>query len=137
MQTFLVDPDYAVSASYLDNRRLFSQIYEAIHILASLTHCNQLLVNPKRDVSRHPVAVAWKGHEKALFTYILYHYAEWIKRYGDNFDTINWHNILILEPYVMGLEPHIGGLDSCPILDRIPQYRTLLKAKDKEFYCGL
>lgn len=130
MQTFLVHPNYDISASYLDSKRLFSQIYESIHILASLTGACHVLVNPKRDVSNHPVAKLWKGHEASLYAYAATHYNIWLIRHPQTQTTINGTNLERLKPYI------IGSYD-CPILDRIPYYKLLLKAKDKDFYCGL
>lgn len=56
MQTFITDKNYSISASNLDNKRLGAQIYEGIHILASLLDVNDKLVTPKRSVKNHPVA---------------------------------------------------------------------------------
>jgi hypothetical protein len=53
MQTFIPDYNFYRSACNLDTKRLGSQIYEAIHILASLLYVNDKLVNPKRNVKNH------------------------------------------------------------------------------------
>lgn len=70
MQTWITDTDIAVSAHNLDRQRLCAQLYEGIHILASLCGANDKLVNPKRDVSNHPAAKVWRGREEALCFYL-------------------------------------------------------------------
>lgn len=127
MQTFLVHPDYYQSALALDPRRLFSQIYEAIHILSSLTGTNQLLITPKRSVSQHPIALLWTGHEQSLCDYAFAHYIIWLRQHPQTHPTINGQNLELLSQVA-------GGSSKCPILDRIPYYRILLKTKDPEFY---
>ena len=131
MQTFLVHPNYRTSAQSLDNRRLFSQIYESIHILASLVDMNEALVNPKRNVANHPVARLWKGHEASLLAYAYTHYKVWAAKYKPTEETINAKNLEIIRNAAM------IGSGECPILDRIPYYKLLLKTKDPEFYHAL
>jgi len=129
MQTFLVDADYKTSASLLDSKRLFSQIYEGIHILASLTLMNNRLVNPKRNISNHPIVEVWRGHEWSLFNYVSAHYSVWSALHPLTINTINQANIELLSFYKTGSVV-------CPILDRIPYYKKLLKEKDPVFYNG-
>lgn len=127
MQTFLTSPDYYQSARSLDPRRLFSQIYEAIHILSSLTGTNLLLVTPKRNVSTHPTSQLWVGHEQSLCDYAFAHYTVWLRQHPQTHPTINGRNLELLSQVAT-------GSSRCPILDRIPYYRALLKTKDPEFY---
>jgi len=94
MQTFITDYDFYKSASNLDTKRLGSQIYEAIHILASLLDVNDKLVNPKRNVKNHPAAQLWAGYEQWLLEYIMSHIDCWEDK-GYNIN-INAKNYLIL-----------------------------------------
>lgn len=75
MQTWITDSNFLKSAKNLDKKRLHSQIYEGIHILASLLNCNNKLINPKRSVKNHPAAKLWSGYENELFNYIDIHMA--------------------------------------------------------------
>jgi hypothetical protein len=130
MQTFLVHADYYQSAACLDPRRLFSQIYESVHILSSLLGVNDKLINPKRSVARHPTSLLWVGHEQSLCDYAFAHYIVWERRHPQDRPTINGLNLEMLSSLV-------EGTSKCPILHLIPYYRTLLKSKDPEYYCGL
>lgn len=47
MQTWITDKDFFKSAANLDRRRLGAQLYEGIHVLASLLEVNDKLVTPK------------------------------------------------------------------------------------------
>jgi hypothetical protein len=94
MQTWITDYDFYKSASNLDTKRLGSQIYEGIHILASLLDVNDKLVNPKRNVKNHPAAKLWIGYEKELLFYIHEHLWFW---FGKNYSSIiNYENYKIL-----------------------------------------
>lgn len=129
MQTFLTDPDAYRSAHNLDSRRLFSQVYEGIHILASNLAVNDLLVNPKRSVANHPVARMWAPHPGALLHYCIAHYGVWTTIYGPHPQSINFHNLCMLTGYVtsdVNMPPELVA--------RIPYYRELLYSKDPVFY---
>lgn len=96
MQTWITDYSLTKSAQNLDTKRLAAQIYESIHILASLLNINDKLVTPKQSVSKHPVARLWLSYETNLFVYILVHQHEWQNRF--NFKPgINYKNIKLLE----------------------------------------
>lgn len=131
MQTFLVHEDYTRSAEALDPKRRFSQIYEGIHILASLLDMNDQLVNPKRSVKNHPVAKLWAGHEAALWDYCITHFNVWSKNKKDVGNTINLQNLI-------KLEPRLKGSDITPkaIIQKIPEYRAILSSKDPSYYKG-
>lgn len=74
MQTFLVDCDPTVTASILDNKRLFKQIVEAHQILRCL------LVKETRW-KNHPAVKMWKGYEPfLLFIYTQAMINEWLVR---------------------------------------------------------
>jgi hypothetical protein len=92
MQTWITDYDFYKSANNLDNKRLFANIYEAIHILSSLLNVNNKLVNPKRNVSNHPVSKLWVGYEKSLLNYIMFHLKTWCidRKYKSNINKKNY-----------------------------------------------
>lgn len=77
VNTFLVSPDFSISASYLDNKRLWKQILEANQIL-------EALVDPNKGWQRHPATVMWQGHTIALKSYINAHIDEWTARGKNN-----------------------------------------------------
>ena len=62
LQTFLPYPDFAASASVLDQRRLGKQRVEALQVLRGLTQ-------PGYGWRHHPAVRMWRGHEEALGTY--------------------------------------------------------------------
>lgn len=74
MQTFLPYPDYVLSATVLDNKRLGKQRVE----------CLQLL---KGSFPNHPAAKMWKGYEYQLYLYGVAICAEWSGNRGFN-DTV-------------------------------------------------
>ena len=80
MQTWLMDKDFSKSAANLDQRRLGANIYESIHIAASILAAEQQLVNPKRNVKNHPASMLWIGYEGELIYYIETHLIEWYNR---------------------------------------------------------
>jgi len=128
MQTFITDYDFSKSAKNLDRKRLGSQIYEGIHILASLLDKNEDLINPKRDVSNHPAAKLWIGYERELMNYIKVHMVEWADR-GYSSD-INIGNYLMLAAYIL-------PFDNVPywVTDElIETHRSVLVKKDKLYY---
>lgn len=127
MQTFLVTRDPYQSARYLDPKRLFSQVYEGIHILASLQNMEGQLINPKRSVINHPVARMWDGYEPGLWAYCMAHYDVWSETHGHQPNSINYQNLLLLAT------PKRGGIPPA-IITRIPAYRDLLMSKDPVFY---
>src|ERR1700712_5072504 len=62
MQTFLPDPDFAISASQLDNRRLGKQRVETLQVMRALTV-------PGYGWQHHPVVAMWRGYRPALMGY--------------------------------------------------------------------
>jgi hypothetical protein len=78
MQTWITDKDFYKSAVNLNRQHLQANLYESIHILASLLDVNDKLVNPKRNVKNHPAAKLWEGYEDALFYYIDAHIVAWL-----------------------------------------------------------
>lgn len=73
MQTFLPYPDFAESASALDNRRLGKQRVETLQILRALAGFTRGWVN-------HPATRMWRGHEAALINYGVAVCTEWRRR---------------------------------------------------------
>jgi hypothetical protein len=89
MQTFLPYKDFDKSASALDNKRLNKQILEGYQILKVLNN-----PDPHAGWRNHPAVKMWRGHENALFVYILAMLAEGDRR-GIKTDK-NRDNILTL-----------------------------------------
>jgi hypothetical protein len=73
MQTFLPDPDFAVCAATLDNRRLGKQRLEAYQILRTLRGLSS-------GWSHHPAVAMWRGYEDALGLYMNAMIDEWKRR---------------------------------------------------------
>jgi hypothetical protein len=83
MQTFLTSDtgDHAYTASTLDNLRLNKQALEGWQILLTL-----LELDPSgnhrtpRGWVNHPATKMWRGHELALYEYIMTMVKEWVSR---------------------------------------------------------
>jgi hypothetical protein len=132
MQTWITDTDISVSAHNLDRQRLGAQMYEGIHILASLCGVCDKLVNPKRDVSSHPASKLWKGYEDALFAYLCIHIIEWDSR---GYKTqINMDNMRMLS---MCVPLSSNGLIDFITSELITTHRSVLIAKKPDHYAGL
>lgn len=82
MQTFLpVTQTYDSMASHLDNRRLNKQALEGWQILMTLLELDPdgNHRKPKGWVN-HPAVKMWRGHELALYEYIMSMVKEWKQR---------------------------------------------------------
>jgi len=66
MQTFLPVADFAECARMLDNRRLWKQVLEA----ECIYELNMGFGSPTSPWRNHPAVRMWKGHERALASYI-------------------------------------------------------------------
>jgi hypothetical protein len=66
MQTFLPYKDFQESAKALDNKRLNKQILEGYQILKVLSSDD-----PRAGWRNHPAVKMWRGHEKALLSYVM------------------------------------------------------------------
>lgn len=130
MQTWITDRDYRESASNLDRQRLGAQIYEGIHILASLIGVNDKLVTPKRSVANHPVAKFWKGCEVELYGYISAHMLEWSSR-GYKSD-INFRNFVMIFNELKERKNIFN--DPAIFNDLIKLHKHILLQKNYEFY---
>ena len=71
MQSFLPCPEFAVTASLLDPRRLGKQRVEALQILRGL-------IVPGYGWRHHPAVRMWAGYEEALVRYGLDVCAAWV-----------------------------------------------------------
>lgn len=101
MQTNITDKNIIKSVSNLDNKRLFSNIYENIHGFASLLGINDKLVNPVKNISNKPQCKMWIDYEYYLYKHIIVCYNIWYDRIGykkcSYTETINYRNIQIIE----------------------------------------
>lgn len=83
MQTFIpiATTDYSEIAKTLDNRRLNKQALEGWQILMTL-----LELDPQgnhripKGWANHPAVKMWRGHESALYMYVLEMVEEWTAR---------------------------------------------------------
>lgn len=75
MQTFLPEPDFALSAAALDDKRLGSQINEVCTILGALHETNE-----NGGYYNHPVTRMWKFYEYQLAKFGLACEDEWEAR---------------------------------------------------------
>ena len=83
MQTFLVHPEFSVTASLLDSKRLNKQIVECKQIYAALTGVSEPYGQPTKPTTswiHHPAVVQWRGYEALLCQYALYMRIEATKR---------------------------------------------------------
>lgn len=116
MQIFITDNNFYESAKNLDTKRLLSQIYEAIQILASLLNINDKLVNPKRNVKNHPVAKLWMGYESHLFKYLKIHIIVWTinskKSLTELKETVTMKNFKLLKDKIIELKLYKGTYPS-------------------------
>lgn len=74
MQTFLPLPDFRLSATVLDNKRLGKQRVEVLQILNSLDP-----FHTHRGWRNHPAVKMWRHHENALVLYGLIVCERWIE----------------------------------------------------------
>ncbi len=79
IQTFLPYPDFKLSVSCLDNKRLGKQRVEALQILNILTG-----KQTTKGFINHPIVKMWRGYEDALRMYMNACIEEWIKRGFNN-----------------------------------------------------
>lgn len=139
MQTWITDFNFTKSALNLDKKRFYAQIYEAIHILASLLDVNDKLVNPKRSVKNHPAAKLWKTDEDVLLHYIKCHSHIWkinLKMpLGYYRKTITGRNIKILNKIIKNKQ--FNFKDEYPkwITEKlITTHRSVLIQKKPDYY---
>lgn len=83
MQTFITDNggDFATIAGHLDNRRLNKQALEAWQIMLTLLELDpQGEHRTPRGWTNHPATNMWRGHELALYDYLVAMTKEWRHR---------------------------------------------------------
>lgn len=140
MQTFITNYNFYKSAENLDVKRRMSQIYESIHILASLLDMNDKLINPKRNIKNHPVAKLWEGYETWLFNYITCHIVIWInkskKTIKEILETITIRNYSLLSIKIKNHFPtFIDKNYPYWITDKLIKiHRSVLIQKKPDFY---
>ncbi len=74
MQTFLPYPEFGLSASVVDNKRLGKQRVEAMQLIDCLCDLGS------QRWGKHPAAKMWRGHVMSLALYYNQIRAEWIRR---------------------------------------------------------
>jgi hypothetical protein len=98
MQTFLPDPDYAVTARLLDYRRLGKQRVETKQILLAMGKTSGGWVN-------HPATRMWRGHKMELAIYGRAMCREWQRRgYNDSMEP--YFDLVIDLCERLGMDPH-------------------------------
>lgn len=136
MQTKILDFDFYKSASYLRDVELNAQIYEAIHLLASLLNCvDDLILSDKckakiKNYKNYPQGKLWIGYEFDLLNYIAWHITVW---YGRGYKSYrNENNYWVLESKIE-LHPLTNQL--CPNWitgELIQTHRSVLIQKEIE-----
>lgn len=140
MNTFITDNDMAISADNLDRKRIFSNIYENIHGLASLLSINDQLVNPVKDISKKVQCKMWIGCEKQLFLYIYVCYRTWYNKFANKIitkyhDTVNYKNIKKISD-VLNIWPNDEDykFPEWVTTEMINNHRAILISKDRDYY---
>ena len=112
MQTFIpvATTDYQEIAKTLDNRRLNKQALEGWQILMTLLELDpEGNYRKPKGWANHPAVKMWRGHESALYVYVLEMVQEWKSRgfkstIGDKATKtikVAWENVLTpVEPTV-------------------------------------
>jgi len=94
LDTWMPYDDPIKTASILDSKRLGAQIFEGIHILASLLRFEDYLVNPKKSTRQYETTRIWKSYEKdLLYWYLKPMILEWQRRGFNWKGTVNERNI--------------------------------------------
>lgn len=119
VNTFLLCPDFAISATWLDNKRLWKQILEATQIVDVLT-------NGGKSWRNHPATLMWEGYLPSLQFYINAHIDEWARRGKNNNSRAKYQ---IREPIIYPWWMY------SPII--YYSYRANLLRKDPQHYAGL
>jgi len=146
MQTFLPNPDFKLSMSFLDNKRLGKQRVEAFQLLraldndwawgvdtkseaylrklegSSVTDPHKAAKRLKKAWSKHPAAKMWFGLEHMLGIYYNVAIDEWISR--------GFKNSMIKYPVV----PEITCIPWLGREDFHASHRSNLLRKDPEWY---
>lgn len=133
VNTFLVHPDFAVSASKLSDRHIFKQLVEAKQIIECLEAGER---GEKKGFSNHPATNQWRGYIPCLKSYFNVHLREVEKRNADKKEKegkVKWnHQFKLYEiPEVYDVPEFVGDLRY------IYSHRAILSIKDVESYGSL
>lgn len=71
MQVFVPSPDFAESARWLDDKRLFKQLVEVYQLLMTILGMPKLDGTPRKGWLNHPATVQWRANPAALRRYAL------------------------------------------------------------------
>lgn len=141
MQTFYPIPslDYSEQAKVLDNKRLNKQALEGWQILMVLLEMNPHgEYRSPRGWRNHPAVKLWRGHEVALFEYIVAMCEEWRNRgYKTTIDTKALATIEAARSRGLILEdntPPDWVLDSDKLNLLAASHRKALLVKNYEYY---
>src|SRR5579871_2040016 len=119
VNTFLIHPDFKVSARCLDKKRLFKQCVEVIQIL-------NVLEGKTQGFKNHPAVLQWKDYIPCLKLYFNAHLEE-VYRRAEHRTDMNYFVItdIIIRPWFVD---NIHFMNS---------HRAALKRKDPDYYKGI
>lgn len=130
MITFLPDPNFAKTASILDNKRLLNQRNEALTLVRNL-------VGEQTGWKNHPACKMWRGYAGAVIQYGFYICRE-IRNRGYTSEIANplpFVVILIETHQNFVALPWWFDRESKEYLDKVcASHRSNLLRKDPEFY---
>lgn len=141
MQTFLpiATTNYSEIAKVLDNRRLNKQALEGWQILMTLVELDPQGNHRKpKGWVNHPAVKMWRGHELALFKYVVEMVNEWKRRgfkstIADKAEStikLAWENALLSE----STDPPEWAQDPEQLSAIAATHRQALLVKDYEWY---
>lgn len=146
MQNHILDYNFYKSASLLDNQRLWANVYENIHGLASLLGCNDKLYRlnkktnkieqlGKRSVANHPNIKRWDSWIPTYYRYIWIHIEEWLFNRRYQIGEITKNNLYLLMEYKVLYECWDDNVIPDWINDNlINKHKQILLKKNYEFY---
>ena len=140
MNTFIVDANIEQSADLLDQRRLFSSVYEGIHGLASLLNVSDKLVNPKKPKANHPCAKQYVDYTVFWYRVLKTYYDVWWEKFANKEKytkdgTINAQNLKMLAKVIEGnATTNIWFTPKFFNIYMVRMHRNVLYWKDPIFY---
>ena len=137
MQTFVTDKSHHNTARSLDRQRLVKQFLEGRQIIEVLNKPDYTPEGKVTPWSRHPAVVMWRGHEHALYGYLMAMKVEMQHR-GYSYEK-NWYAILdtmteLGEKNQIGLSTPEWMLNDVTYSNVIATHRASLYRKDPGFY---